>query len=317
MNWRSVWNDLQPLASLYTTHRSDACCMQMIWFCCLPLNMVYSRTWTCWSNTCQTWALTVNLEKTNIMIFQKRSRSQGTQHIFTLGTNQITHTSHYNYLGLKITSTGNFNHAVNELRDKARRAFYAIKRQCHIEIAIRIWLKIVESVIEPIALYGSEVWGPLTNPSQDLTKWEKHPIETLHAELCKNILHVHWHITNNACRAELGKYPLITKIQKRAIKFWKHLKLSDPQSYHYKALQYQEMSKESKPFLQLIQSFSPDASLTSTDALNHNIRTVMITYNIYIVIRETGQFSSKGIINDFIGNLNRLTVSRRFTEQAV
>ncbi len=44
---------------------------------------------------------------------------------------------------------------------------------------------------------------------------------------------------------------------------------------------------------------------------------VMITYNIYIVIRETGQFSSKGIINDFLGNLNRLTVSRRFTEQAV
>ncbi len=44
---------------------------------------------------------------------------------------------------------------------------------------------------------------------------------------------------------------------------------------------------------------------------------VMITYNIYIVLRETGQFSSKGIINDFIGNLNRLTVSRRFTEQAV
>ncbi len=75
-----------------------------------------------------------------------------------------------------------------ELRDKARRAFYAIKRQCPIEIPIRIWLKIVESVIEPIALYDSEVWGPLTNPSQDLTKWEKHPIETLHAELCKNIL---------------------------------------------------------------------------------------------------------------------------------
>ncbi len=48
-----------------------------------------------------------------------------------------------------------------------------------------------------------------------------------------------------------------------------------------------------------------------------DVTRVMITYNIYIVIRETGQFSSKGIINDFIGNLNRLTVSRRFTEQAV
>ncbi len=33
------------------------------------------------------------------------------------------------------------------------------------------------------------------------------------------------------------------------------------------------MSKESKPFLQVIQSFSPDASLTSTDALNHKSNT--------------------------------------------
>ncbi len=36
------------------------------------------------------------------------------------------------------------------------RDFYAIKRQCPIEIPIRIWLKIVESVIEPIALWQ---WG--------------------------------------------------------------------------------------------------------------------------------------------------------------
>ncbi len=95
----------------------------------------------------------------------------------------------------------------------------------------------------------------------------------------KKILHVHG--TQQITHAgQKGKYPLITKIQKRAIKFWKHLKLSDPQSYHYKALQCQEMSKESKPFLQLIQSFSPDASLTSTDALNHNIRTNQITAQI-------------------------------------
>ncbi len=82
MNWRSVWSDLQPLASLYTTHS------QIIG--CVPLNMDLLEQY------CQTWALTVHLKKTNIMIFQKRSRSQGTQH--TLGTNQITHISHYNYL---------------------------------------------------------------------------------------------------------------------------------------------------------------------------------------------------------------------------
>ncbi len=44
-------------------------------------------------------------------------------------------------------------------------------------------------------------------------------------------------------------------------------------------------------------------------------RAVSCKGNIYI--RETIQFSTKGSINDFLGNLNRLTVSRRFTEQAV
>jgi hypothetical protein len=60
---------------------------------------------------------------------------------------------------------------VNDLRDKARRAFYAMKRT-KFNIPIRNWLKILESVIEPIALYGCEVWCLLTN--QDFTKQDKH-----------------------------------------------------------------------------------------------------------------------------------------------
>ena len=50
---------------------------------------------------------------------------------------------------------------MNELREKACRAFYAIKKLIQIEIAIKMWLKLIECVIEPVALYGSEVWGPL------------------------------------------------------------------------------------------------------------------------------------------------------------
>ena len=99
------------------------------------------------------------------------------------------------------------------------------------------------------------MWGPLTN--QDLLKWEKHPLEALHAELCKNILRVHRHTANNACRAELGQYPLIIKIQKRAIKFHKHLQSSDPDSYQYKALQCQELNKDRSPLCQLVLKLCP------------------------------------------------------------
>ncbi|XP_016350301.1 uncharacterized protein LOC107695035 [Sinocyclocheilus anshuiensis] len=54
---------------------------------------------------CQTWALTVNLQKTKVMIFQKRSRSQGLTHTFTLSHRTIETTKTYTYLGLKITPT--------------------------------------------------------------------------------------------------------------------------------------------------------------------------------------------------------------------
>jgi hypothetical protein len=47
---------------------------------------------------------------------------------------------------------------VNNLGDKARRAFYAIKGNILFDIPFRIWLKILESVIEPNALYGCETW---------------------------------------------------------------------------------------------------------------------------------------------------------------
>ncbi|XDV43935.1 hypothetical protein PO909_012319 [Leuciscus waleckii] len=132
---------------------------------------------------CQTWALTVNPTKTKVITFQKRPRCQGKGHKFTLGMTKLDHVTSYTYLGLKISANGNLNLAVNELKEKARRAFYAIKKSIQIEIPIRIWLKIFQSVIEPIALYGSEVWGPLLNHQFD--KWDKNPIETLHAEFCK------------------------------------------------------------------------------------------------------------------------------------
>ena len=140
---------------------------------------------------------------------------------------------------------------------KAHRAFYAIKQHIPVELPIRIWLKLFEAIIEPIALQGREVWGPL---NQEFGKWDKNPIETLHAEF----LTLHRNTTNNACRAELGQFPLLIKIQKRAIKFWEHLKQSDPHSYQYKALQHQELSKANSPLTQLALNLS-SYTLTHTN----------------------------------------------------
>jgi hypothetical protein len=78
----------------------------------------------------------------------KKVQSPGSQIKFHLGTVALEHTKNYTYLGLNISATGNFHKAVNDLRDKARRAFYAIKRNIKFNIPIWIGLKILQSVIE-------------------------------------------------------------------------------------------------------------------------------------------------------------------------
>uniref|UniRef100_A0A671U6T8 ribonuclease H n=1 Tax=Sparus aurata TaxID=8175 RepID=A0A671U6T8_SPAAU len=221
---------------------------------------------------CQSWALTVNPKKTKIMIFQKQSRSQDNTHNFYLDTTKLQHTKNYTYLGLNISSTGSFNLAVKDLRDKARRAFYAIRRNIKLDIPIKIWLKMFQFVLEPIILYGSEIWGPKLNHEFD--KWDKTIIESFHTEFCKNIMHVQRKTPNNACRAELGQFPLILKIQKRAIKFYNHLKSSDPHTYHHKALTCQELKPEKSPLSQLVLRFCPDNPTRPGQPRDHNTKPI-------------------------------------------
>ncbi len=150
---------------------------------------------------CQNWALPVNMKKTNFVIFQKCPRCQENKYqfkSFTINNQIIQHSMSYTYLGITITASGSFNMAVNALKEKAWRALNAIKRKFYnFQIPIKIWLKIFDSVIQPIALYGSEVWGPLNH--QSCTRWDKHPTESLHAEFCRYILHVQRKTPTNKC----------------------------------------------------------------------------------------------------------------------
>ena len=64
----------------------------------------------------QTWALTVNLSKTKITVFQNRSRYQDYEYKFHLDTVALEHTKNYTYLSLNISTTDNFHKAVTYLR---------------------------------------------------------------------------------------------------------------------------------------------------------------------------------------------------------
>jgi hypothetical protein len=74
-------------------------------------------------------------------------------------------------------------------------------------------VKIFDSIISPILLYNSEVWGAYLK--NDFNKWDKLPTEKIHLRFCKIYLGVGKKATNIASRGELGKFPLLINIYKQ------------------------------------------------------------------------------------------------------
>ena len=92
----------------------------------------------------------------------------------------------------------------------------------------------------------------------------------LHAEFSKNILCLQCKTLNNACRAELGRYPLIIKIQKRAVIVYNHLKGSDSHTFHNKAITYREINLEESPLSKLVLGLCSQTQTDPTEPQDSN-----------------------------------------------
>ena len=77
----------------------------------------------------------------------KKVHCQDHKYKLYLDTVALEHIKNYTYLGPHNSTTGYFHKAVNDLRDKARRAFYNIKRNINVTSQIGSGKKTLESVI--------------------------------------------------------------------------------------------------------------------------------------------------------------------------
>ena len=104
-------------------------------------------------------------------------------------------------------------------------------------ISIKTMLKLLDTCISPILLYGSEVWGPYLN--FNYTNWESTPIEKLHTQYIKRLLGVNRSITNTLTRAETGRNPLMTPILIRNINYIKYVENKNDSALIKQALNYE------------------------------------------------------------------------------
>jgi hypothetical protein len=107
---------------------------------------------------------------------------------------------------------------------KAIQALFAKKKKVDFSnLKPKLAIKIFESIMSPILLYNSEIWGAFTRINKDFNKWNQTPIEKTHLKFCKLYLGINKKATNVACRGELGKFPLLINIHKRIIKYIIHI----------------------------------------------------------------------------------------------
>ena len=109
---------------------------------------------------CVNSKLKANVKKTKIMIFNRGNKLIKSE--FYINNKLIENVKTFKYLGFTISAKNcSFTPAIEDLSIKANRAIFSLNNKIKLsKLPTRLALKIFQSQISPILLYGCEVWGP-------------------------------------------------------------------------------------------------------------------------------------------------------------
>lgn len=175
------------------------------------------------------WELSINISKTNIMVFNSSSRVLNCSYGFKIGDQLLEPTKKYTYLGIIFSLNGSFTSAMEYLSTKATRAYIDSRA-----LTTSNLLKLFDSLIRPIATYSSEVWLPSTKAfkaimrgSDVLQASTKDKIETTHLKMLKWMLGLHKKASNVFCYGDSGRAPLALRAISQGIKYFRRVETLD------------------------------------------------------------------------------------------
>ena len=135
------------------------------------------------------------------------------------------------------TSSGKFTKAMETLKIKAKYIWFSLSSSFNIweGTPVKILLKLFSSMVQPILLYGSEIWGSYLHRKIDSMALEniifnnKLGFEMLHIQICKQILGINRKSSNISTLGEQSRFPLSINVLKsvftylvRILNFPKH-----------------------------------------------------------------------------------------------
>ena len=233
---------------------------------------------------CSKWGLTVNTDKTKVLIFNKGGYPIS-RYKFKLNGLGIDIVQSYCYLGIIFSASGNFNKACEALTNKALKAFYKFK-QIHPNNNVLLALKLFDTLVSPIATYGGAVWGALCTGKNfdvfDLNFYDKAPLEKLNIKLCKYLLGVNKFSVNHAVRGELGRYPMLINVLDMCTKFKRRvLSLSNDNLLKKSCLDINASISDTHLYEQCAKKLSWQSRVDYLSGIGLGERTKSLLQNIY------------------------------------
>ena len=152
--------------------------------------------------------------------------------------------STYKYLGLQLSAGNALGKATKSLADRATTALNSLsslRAAMHKvgDMSYASYFKIFDTIVLPILLYGSEIWG------------YKHYdcIEKVRYRACKQFLQISQNTANTAAVGECGRYPIFVHQVLRCVKFW--FQLVNMENHRYPKKCYNVIPSGRKKFFNL------------------------------------------------------------------
>jgi len=159
------------------------------------------------------WKLKVNIEKTKIMVFSRNGRYSKNMR-FVYEEKKLEIVKEFKYLGVIFKNNGRFTSAVKHIKAQGNKAMrYVLWKTKSTDMPIDIKLKLYDTLVRPILLYGAEIWG-----------FENSAIlEKVELQYFKLLLNLRKSTPNYMIYGELGRLPISITIKTRLISFWGEL----------------------------------------------------------------------------------------------
>ncbi len=181
--------------------------------------------------------LTVNTEKSKVMCFTKKALNQTPT--LRYGSNVLDWVDDFKYLGVTFSKNNTFVNGLELLCEQARKAQVVLDLHVlkHKTLSVKYILELFDTLVKPILLYGSEVYG--------INNYKA--IDTFYLRYIKHLLNVK--PSTNTCMvyAEVGRYPLSIDIRLNMIKQWIKIINSDKEKLIWISYNSMRNSSNSKP----------------------------------------------------------------------